>query len=312
MIKRNVSLLVPVFNESQSIECFIAEVNKLLQHEVINFDIVFIDDGSVDATVDIIKSTKTSIPTRILKLSRNFGKDHAICAGFEYCSSDAAIVMDVDLQDPLEVVLEMIPHWLSGYAIVNGKRTSRDGDSWLKRKTATMFYSLINRMTKFELKDNVGDFKLIDRQVIDVINLLPEKVRFFKGISAWVGFSQIDIPYSRPPRKYGETRWNYIKLWNFALDGIVGFTSAPLKIWTYIGFVVSSMSFTYGIFILVRSILFGVNIPGYSSIVVLLTFLLGIVLCGLGIVGEYVARIYEEVKGRPVYIIEDEIEVDNS
>lgn len=311
MDNRKISILIPILNEQESIGYFVQSANEQLIYPHIEFELIFIDDGSSDSSVEVLKNITSKLPIRVLKLSRNFGKDNAICAGFERCDGDAAIVMDVDMQDPIEVVLQMIPKWLEGYSIVNGKRATRSGESWLKRTSAYLFYKLINKMTRFDVPKNVGDFKLIDRKAIEVINLMPEKVRFFKGISAWVGFRQCDVTYARPERFAGQTQWNYFKLWNFALDGFTSFSSAPLKIWTYIGFAVSTLSFSYGVFTLIKALKYGMDVPGYASLVVIMTFLFGVVLIGLGIVGEYIARIYEEVKSRPVYVLESDDRLNN-
>lgn len=304
-MRKSITIIVPVLNEEESVEHFISEANRILPKNDVSFDILFVDDGSTDQTIDSINKTSSEIPVSIVKLSRNFGKDNALCAGLSECKGNAAIPMDVDMQDPLEVVGELIGKWNEGFDVVRAKRTSRDDEGWFKKKTAGAFYRVINKVSNIDIPENVGDFRLIDRKVIDVVNLLPEKNKFMKGLFAWAGFKTTDVEYKRPDRFAGTTKWNYFKLWNFALDGIVGFSSLPIKLWSYVGLFIAGLSFSYGTYILIKTLVFGVDLPGYASMITLMAFGFGLILLTLGVIGEYIARIYEEVKNRPSFVIDE-------
>ena len=245
---------------------------------------------------------------KIIELSRNFGKEAALTAGLDISSGDAIIPIDADLQDPVELILDMISVWNSGAEIVLAKRINRSEDSWLKRVTASFFYKIHNSISDIKIPNNVGDFRLMDRSVVNAIKSLPEQQRFMKGLFSWVGFKTASIEYSRLARNAGSTKFSGWKLWNFAIEGITSFSSLPLRIWTYIGFLGAISSFLYAFIIIFKTIIFGIDVPGYASLIVLLLFFGSLQLIGIGVLGEYISRIYMESKKRPIYIIRNKHE----
>ena len=303
---KKISLVVPVYNEELNVAIFFNELSNVLEECKEQFEFVFVDDGSRDRTLQEIgklSSEKYSIVS--LELSRNFGKEAALTAGIEYAKGDAVIPIDVDLQDPPELIPEMIKRWSEGADVVCPYRHNRDSDSLLKKQTANFFYSLLEKISHTPIPRNVGDFRLIDRKVIDEIILLREKRRFMKGIFAWVGYKQEFIPFTRDQRREGESKFNYWKLWNFALEGITSFSIAPLQVILYLGFLTSFMSFGYAVFIISKTLILGIDLPGYASIMVTMLFLGGVQLIAIGTLGEYIGRIYEEVKDRPIYLLKN-------
>lgn len=302
------SLVVPVYNEENSIDIFMEEINKVLSMVNINHEIIFINDGSRDNTLAVlIELQKIDSSVKIINLSRNFGKDIALTAGLDATSGDAVIPMDVDLQDPPELIVDFIREWRNGFDVVYGTRRFRTTDSAFKRFSSTYFYRLFNKLSNFPIPYNTGDYRLMDKKVIDVIRQMPERDRFMKGIFAWVGFSTKKVEYDRPPRAKGETKWNYFKLFRFAIDGILSFSSWPLRIWTIIGLTVASISFAYGVWLIIRTVFFGVDVKGYPSLIVSVLFMGSLNLSGIGMLGEYLARVYNETKRRPLYITKDKI-----
>jgi len=299
------TLVVPVFNESETVFLFIERVKKVFDaFNWIDLDVVFVNDGSIDDTLERLLELKNQYRgIRIVDLSRNFGKEAALTAGLKIASGHVVVPIDVDLQDPPELIIEMIQRWREGYDVVVGKRINRDSDSWVKRKSATWFYRIHNKISDPKIPENVGDFRLMDRSVIEALNELPESRRFMKGLFAWVGFRTAAVEYARPERTAGTTKFNGWRLWNFALEGITSFSTDPLRIWTYIGGVVASISFLFAIFMVLKVLLYGVDVPGYASVVVAVTFLGGLQLVGIGIIGEYLGRSYIESKRRPIYIV---------
>jgi glycosyltransferase involved in cell wall biosynthesis len=299
-----VSLVVPVFNEEASVNRFLDTVSPLLSGHNCRFEILFVDDGSRDRTLEILRAAKLRNPAIvILSLSRNFGKDAAMTAGLDHAKGDAVIPMDVDLQDPPELIGRFIERWRAGADIVYGVRASRRSDGPIKRVSAGWFYSLFNLMSPTQIPFNAGDFRLMDRRVVDEVNRLRERSRFMKGLMAWPGFHTEAVEFERPQRIAGKSSWNYWHLWNFALDGITSFTTVPLRLWLYIGAVISFLSFLYAAFIVVHAFIVGREVPGYPSLMVAVMFFGGIQLVSIGLVGEYVGRIFLELKGRPIYII---------
>ena len=299
------SFLVPVYNEENSIEIFIKSLSAVATSENWNYEVVFINDGSIDNTLNVLLNfLDIHKNIKVINLSRNFGKELALSAGIDYAKGDVLIPIDVDLQDPPELVKEFLRYWVKGYDIVYGQRISRVHDNFIKRTTSEWFYKLFNKLSKVKIPENVGDFRLIDKRVADVIRKLPERNRFMKGLFAWVGFSSIGVPYERPTRVAGATKWNHWKLWNFALDGISGFSTVPLRIWIYVGLTVSAVTFIYGLFIVTRTFIFGIDVPGYASLIVAFLFIGGIQLLSVGVLGEYLGRVFIEVKGRPLYVVE--------
>ena len=308
---KKISLIVPCYNEASNIETFYNSfVNTF--HSIENqyiYEIIFIDDGSEDETLDkMISLAENEHNIKIIELSRNFGKEAALTAGLDMSSGDAIIPIDADLQDPVELILEMISVWNSGAEIVLAKRINRSEDSWLKRVTASFFYKIHNSISDIKIPNNVGDFRLMDRSVVNAIKSLPEQQRFMKGLFSWVGFKTASIEYSRLARNAGSTKFSGWKLWNFAIEGITSFSSLPLRIWTYIGFLGAISSLLYAFIIIFKTIIFGIDVPGYASLIVLLLFFGSLQLIGIGVLGEYISRIYMESKKRPIYIIRNKHE----
>ncbi len=303
--KKLVSLVAPCLNEAECIDAFLSVICSLTaQLHQYAFEFIFVNDGSTDDTLDVLlRKQRNDSRIVIVDLSRNFGKEAALSAGLQQARGEAVIPLDVDLQDPPELIPEMLEKWSEGYDVVLARRVSRAGDPWAKRVSASLFYRLHNTFADWPLPENVGDFRLMDRKVIEAMKLLPETNRFMKGLFAWLGFKTTEIKYSRPPRAAGRSKFHAWKLWNFALDGITGFSTAPLRIWTYVGLIFASFAFLYGGFIFVRTVFYGVDVPGYTSLLLSIVFLGGLQLMGIGVLGEYLGRTYMETKRRPVYII---------
>lgn len=303
---RMVSLAVPFYNEELGIERFFDRIIPVLEGLPVEFEIVCVNDGSADGTWEYLcQKASGDGRIRIIDLSRNFGKEAALTAALDNCRGDAAIPIDADLQDPPEVIPQMVKKWLEGYEVVVARRRSRSTDSTGKRLTANWFYKVFNHLSETQLPENAGDFRLMDRKVLDAMGRLGEQNRFMKGLFAWVGFRSCLVEFDREARHAGSTKWKKRKLWNFALDGIFAFSELPLKIWVYFGGLISFFSFLYGSFLILRTLAFGIDVPGYASIMVVMLFLGGVQLIGLGILGEYLARIYKEVKKRPLYLIRE-------
>lgn len=308
---KQISVIVPVFNEEKSIVLFFEAFRKFknqIGHRNYTINLLFIDDGSTDQTAKII--TDLALENKDCKaifFSRNFGKESALFAGLEHANGDLIVPMDVDLQDPFELIFEMLDAYEAGAEVVLARRNDRGNDTFLKRFTAQWFYKLNNRMSTIKLEENVGDFRLMTRQVVNEIINLPENQLFMKGLMSWVGFKTTIVNYSRPVRKEGNTKFNYRKLWNLAVQGITSFSTLPLKVWTYFGSFVAFISFLYGLKIIVEKLFFGINASGYASLMVAILFFGGVQLIGIGVLGEYVGRTYLESKRRPKYIIRKKI-----
>lgn len=300
-----ISLVVPVFNEEDAIPIFYKKVRKELS--ILQVEIIFINDGSTDGTERIINALSSSDPlVKSISFTRNFGKEPALFAGLEQSTGDAVIPIDVDLQDPISVVPELVSRWQNGADVVLAKRTDRKCDGRLKRKTAEWFYKLHNKISSSKIEENVGDFRLMSRATVESIKLMPERNLFMKGILSWVGGRVDVVEYSRARRVAGDSKFNGWKLWNLALEGITSFSTFPLRIWTYIGLIVAAISFLYGSWMIFDTIAFGNPVRGYPSILVSILFLGGIQLIGIGVLGEYIGRIYLETKQRPRFIIKSE------
>lgn len=301
-----ISLVVPVFNEEDAIPIFyktVREFEDLKQYEV---EIVFINDGSKDATESIIRSLAIADPLVVaLSFTRNFGKEPALFAGLDHATGEAVIPIDVDLQDPINVIPHLIDRWQAGAEMVLAKRTDRSTDGRLKRKTAEWFYKLHNKISTPKIEENVGDFRLMSRGVVENIKLLPERNLFMKGILSWVGGKTDVVEYTRAERIAGDSKFNGWKLWNLALEGITSFSTFPLRMWTYIGLLVAGLSFLYGAWMIIDTIAFGNPVRGYPSLLVSILFLGGVQLIGIGVLGEYIGRIYTESKNRPRYILKN-------
>ena len=302
-----ISIIAPCYNEEETIEPFLRRIEEILTQINEPYEIVFINDGSRDNTLNVLLNAKQNFKNiRIINFSRNFGKEAALTAGLDKARGEAAIPIDVDLQDPPELIKELVAKWREGYDVVLAKRADRTSDSFAKRVSADLFYKLNGKISNVDIPNNVGDFRLMSKRVVEALKQLPENQRFMKGLFAWVGFKTIAIEYVREKREAGQSSFNGWKLWNFALDGITSFSTLPLRIWLYIGALVSFLSFLYGSFIILKTLIFGVDLPGYASLAVIMLFLGGIQLIGIGILGEYIGRIYSESKRRPSYIIEGE------
>ncbi|WP_238085231.1 glycosyltransferase family 2 protein [Pseudescherichia vulneris] len=300
----NISLVVPVFNEEDAIPIFYSKVREFEGLKEYKVEIIFINDGSKDKTESIINSLAESDPLVVaLSFTRNFGKEPALFAGLDYATGDAIIPIDVDLQDPIEVIPFLIDKWVSGADIVLAKRVDRSSDGRLKRKSAEWFYKLHNKISNPQIEENVGDFRLMSREVVQNIKLMKERNLFMKGILSWVGGTTEIVEYIRAERVAGSTKFNGWKLWNLALEGITSFSTLPLRMWTYIGLIVAGMAFIYGMWMILDTLFFGNPVRGYPSLLVSVLFLGGIQLIGIGILGEYIGRIYVEVKERPKYLL---------
>lgn len=301
------SVVCPCHNEESAIPLFFAALEPVLEGITRHYEIICIDDGSTDDTLaQLLAAARRNPRIRIIELSRNFGKEAALTCGLDHAMGKAIIPMDADLQDPPEIIGDLVAKWREGYEVVLAKRIDRSADSLAKRTSANWFYKLHNRISDSPIPENVGDFRLMDRCVVDAIRRLPEQRRFMKGLFAWVGFRTATVTYTRPERVASATKFNTWRLWNLALEGITSFSTVPLRVWMYIGLVVAGSAFFYAAFLVIRTMLSGVDVPGYASLLVSVLFLGGLQLMGLGIIGEYLGRIYQEAKGRPVYIVRRE------
>ena len=299
-----ISLVVPVFNEQETIHTFYQAVRNdhfLKQKDV---EIIFVNDGSCDETSTIIQQLAIEDGlVRLINFSRNFGKEPALFCGLEHSQGDIVIPLDVDLQDPIELIEVMYAKWEAGAELVLAKRGDRSSDHWLKRVTANWFYKLHNSLSHSKIEENVGDFRLMDRRIVDIVITLQEKNLFMKGLLSWPGFNPVIVEYKRPERIAGTTKFNGIKLLNLAIEGITNFSTTPLKMASYSGFLISLISILYGSMIVIQKLFFSIDVPGYASLMTVMAFMGGIQLISIGILGEYVGRIYTEVKGRPRYVI---------
>jgi glycosyltransferase involved in cell wall biosynthesis len=311
LMKENyfISIVAPAYNEEQNIYPFYERIKKVLDSITENWEIVCVNDGSKDRTLEtLVELHNKDKRVKVIDLSRNFGKEIALTAGLDNCKGDLIIPIDIDLQDPPELIPDMIQLWEQGYNVVYATRIKREGETFLKKTTAYIFYKIMNKITNINIPRNTGDFRLIDRKVLESLKELRETHRFMKGLFSWVGFNQVSLPYVREKRFAGNTKFNYWKLWNFALEGITSFSTAPLKFATYFGFLVSLLSVIFAIYIVSKTLVYGSDVPGYPSIMVTILFLGGIQLITIGIIGEYIGRIYNEVKKRPLYFLKNKYE----
>ena len=301
------SIVCPSYNEEEVIDTFLETLVPVLESIGRSYEIIFVNDGSTDRTFDRLLEAKKRYPSiRILNLSRNFGKEAALTAGLEHAEGEAAIPIDVDLQHPPELITQFVGKWQEGYDVVVGKRMSRTGEHPLKKVSARFFYALHNKISDIKIPSDIGDFRLMSRKVVESLKQLPENQRFMKGIFAWLGYKTAVVEYYQEERAGGESSFSGWKLWNFALDGITSFSTVPLRVWLYVGFVIALISLLFGLEIIIQTFIYGIDSPGYASIMVMVLFLGGIQLMGIGILGEYIGRIYKEAKRRPTYIIENE------
>ncbi|WP_299979380.1 glycosyltransferase family 2 protein [Desulfobacula sp.] len=301
----SISIVCPFYNEEDMVNAFMKEIFVVLESISRPFEIVCVNDGSSDNTLEkLLKEQETRENIKIINLSRNFGKEAALTAGLDFARGEAIIPIDADLQDPPALIKEFIAYWDKGYDVVLAKRTDRSTDSFGKRMTAQLFYKVHNKISSTQIPENAGDFRLVTRKVISAIQELPENQRFMKGIFAWVGFKTAVVEYKRNKRKLGKTSFNGWKLWNFALEGFTSFSTVPLRVWLYLGLFISLSAFCYGSFIIIRTLIFGIDVPGYASLLTTILFLGGVQMIGIGVIGEYIGRMYMESKRRPPYIID--------
>lgn len=311
---RLVSIVVPFYNEGQGAEAFYAAITPVFDCVAdCDFEVVCVDDGSRDDTLQrLIGLVARDKRFRTIELSRNFGKEAALTAGIDAARGDAVIPIDADLQDPPMLIPELIAEWRRGSEVVLARRADRSSDSFIKRKSAEFFYRSHNHLSTIKIPENVGDFRLMDRVAVDALKALPEQQRFMKGLFAWIGFRTSVVDYTRHQRAVGDTKFSGWKLWNLALEGITSFSTAPLKLWTYIGLAGAMLTLLYGAYIVFRTIMHGVDVPGYASLLVAVLFLGSVQLIGIGVLGEYVGRIYMESKRRPSYIVRKQHERNES
>lgn len=303
--RKLISIISPFYNESEGVIHFYEAICPIFElNSAVDFEVICVDDGSRDDTLQhLISVADKDIRFHVIELSRNFGKEAALTAGIDAATGDAVIPIDADLQDPPELISEMIKEWSNGAEVVLARRVDRSSDSFLKRKTAEFFYRFHNRLSTIQIPENVGDFRLMDRVAVDALKQFPEQHRFMKGLFAWVGFKTVTLDYVRAPRTVGDSKFSGWKLWNFALEGITSFSSAPLKFWSYMGGLGALATFSYAIFIVSRTIIYGVDIPGYASLLVAILFFGSLQLISVGMLGEYIGRIYMETKHRPLYLV---------
>lgn len=304
---KKISLLIPTYNEYDVIKPLYKRLSKLAnENSKYNFEFLFINDGSRDKTLEIIKEySKNDSRIAFVNLSRNFGKEIAMIAGLDHVTGDATVIIDADLQDPPELIPEMIKYWEEGYDDVYAKRNSREGETWFKKTSSQWFYRILQKSTNIPIQIDTGDFRLLDRRCVESLKQIRESQRYTKGMFSWIGYKKKEITYDRDARVAGQSKWNYVKLFNFAIDGITSFTTAPLRISSIIGFIISLIAFIFIIVIVFKTLIFGDPVSGYPSLMAVVLFLGGIQLISLGIIGEYIGRIFNETKQRPLYFIEE-------
>ena len=302
---KKISILIPCYNEEKSLPLLYPELVKLMEgNKAYDWELMFVNDGSTDGTLAALQQLRQQ-DSRVnyVDLSRNFGKEAAMLAGFDYVTGDCMVIIDADLQHPPTLIPEMIKHWEAGYDDVYAKRRSRGKESWLRRRLSLLFYKLLQSSSRFDVLQNVGDFRLLDRKCINALKRMRESERYTKGTYSWIGFNKKEVEFDQGDRLAGDSSWNFRRLFSFALDGITSFTNAPLRISTMMGFVVSVCAFLYMIYVFCKALIYGDPVQGYPTLVILVLFLGGIQLLSLGIIGEYIGRIYNETKNRPDYIV---------
>lgn len=302
------SIIIPVYNEEANITPLCQRLIPILEKITPLWEILFVDDGSSDATLTAIKSSAIKEPRLgAVSFSRNFGKEIAIAAGLDHALGRAVVIMDADLQHPPEMIEEFVAQWRNGYDMVYGQRTDRSDETPMRRGSARLFYRLFRQFGEMPLPPGAGDFRLIDRKGVEVLKTLGERARFSKGLYAWIGFKSLGVPFSVQDRQHGASKWSFRKLFRFAFDGVTSFSTVPLRIWTYLGGFISLVSFVVAFYFVVHTLLFGADVPGYPSLIVSVMFFAGIQLMSLGIIGEYIGRIFAEVKRRPLYVVAERI-----
>ena len=301
-----ISIVVPVFNEEAVLPEFHRRLGQVLDSLSFDFEILYVNDGSADDSLSLLNRLREQdARVAILDLSRNFGKEIAMTAGLHRAQGEAVIVIDADLQDPPELIPRLIEEWQKGFDVVYARRARREGESAFKKMTAHLFYRLMRTIGQIKIPEDTGDYRLLSRRAVNALNTLGEQHRFMKGLFTWIGYRQKAVIYERDPRHAGESKWNYWKLWNFAIEGITSYSSAPLKLASYLGLLTALGAFAYGIFIIIRTLLYGDPVQGYPSMIVIILFLGGVQLMSIGVLGEYVGRIFTETKRRPLYFVNE-------
>jgi glycosyltransferase involved in cell wall biosynthesis len=309
---KRLSIVVPMHDEMEMLDAFFARIAAATGGLGVEIEIICVDDGSRDATLQgLIDHARRDPAVKVIALARNFGKEAALTAGIEAARGDMVVPIDADLQDPPELIAEFVRLWEEGYDVVYGSRADRSSDTAMKRTTARMFYRVFNGVSDLEIPDSAGDFRLMDRQVVEALKTLPERNRFMKGLFAWVGFRQIGVPYVRPGRAAGTSSWGYLRLMRFAIDGITSFSTAPLRVWTALGLVAAIVAVIGAVALIVRVLIVGRESPGYASLMVVLLFSFAAQMIAFGVLGEYVGRLYQEAKGRPIYVVRARIGFDS-
>ena len=308
MTQKRISIVIPVLNEAANLDALIERVTAVLGKIPEAWEIVFVDDGSTDGTLAKLRECHARDPRiTAISFSRNFGKELAIAAGLTYVRGDAAIIMDADLQHPPEVALQFVEKWREGYDIVFGDRIDRNTEGAFRKLYARAFYRLFNFLSRSDIPSGAGDFRLLDRKAINAMNRIKETSRFNKGLYSWIGFKSVGVPYHVADRAVGVTKWSFRKLMSFAIDGLTSFSTLPLRVWSVLGLAISMMAMVYATYILVRTLIFGADTPGFASIIVSVMLLAGVQLISLGVLGEYLGRVYEEVKARPLFLVAEEV-----
>lgn len=305
-MQKTVSILIPMKNEADGILTLFERLIPTLDTLPVNYEIIIINDGSTDNTLELLLQQQkiiTPLKLKIIDLSRNFGKEAALYAGFAHCTGDCAIAIDADLQDPPELIPEMVDHWIAGHEIVTAVRDVRQTDTYIKRKSAGMFYKIINKISDTKLTPHAGDYRLLNRAAINAFLQLSERVRFNKGLFSWIGFKEKTIKHSRVERAVGKSKWSYWNLFRFSIDGITSFSKAPLEIWFYFGVIITIFGFIYALYYFLKTIIFGIDVSGYPSLLMFILFFSGLQITGIGILGKYIGRIFIESKNRPIYIV---------
>lgn len=304
---KKISILIPAYNEEEVLEPLYHRLGKLANdNKSYDFEFLFVNDGSRDKTMEIIKDyASTDDRISYVDLSRNFGKEIAMIAGLDHVTGDATVIIDADLQDPPELIPKMIKFWEEGFDDVYARRRSREGETWFKKFTSKTYYRILQKATHIPIQQDTGDFRLLDKRCVEALTQIRESQRYTKGMFSWIGYKKKEITYDRDPRAAGETKWNYPKLFNFAIDGITSFTTAPLRISSFLGIIVSVLAFFYIIYLVIRTIVFGTDLAGYPSMMAVILFLGGVQLLSLGVIGEYIGRIFNETKQRPLYFVEE-------
>lgn len=300
------SIVIPFYNESGNIPELFRRIDEVLSRHASGYEVIGVDDGSRDDTFMRLLAERDRNPRiKLVRLSRNFGKEIALSAGLQHARGDAVVTMDADLQHPPELIPEFLAHWREGYKMVYATRQSATRETWLHTLFARSFYWVFARISHLDLPKGAGDFRLLDRRVVDALNAMPERTRFMKGLFAWVGFSQIGVPFVPPERFSGKSGFSFSRLWHFAIDGVAAFSTVPLRVWSLLGLIISAFALAYGAFLVIRTLVFGIDVPGYASLMVSSLFIGGIQLISLGVIGEYLGRVFEEVKRRPLYLVSE-------